>query len=835
MKISAVALCASLLATSVFGVAMPESASGVDAGCSDYYLLAARGSGQDDGGYVDDSTGKAGMGSEMYSVMSGLRDKIESEGDSATLVGAQYRAVSVWGGASSITGLRKALKLGGAYDDSVAEGIVWIKNEVAGLSVRCPDARMIVGGYSQGAHTMGTAIQTLTPQLQSKISAAIFLADPRFNPHDSDSAYGDYLAAHGGAFGPRPAWEVSFPVFSYCHYADAICNLTSVSSIYATWGVRDYVFLQQATSSLGGGLFGQHTNYIGAREIPNSIARVSSVLYHSDVIIPLSAGLSSPRDAVATQDAWFSAADSQSDPTDPIVSYSWSWGDGTSDQSTKSSISHRFNDPGEYEVSVTVTTRTGRAATASRPVVVGARPIEVPGSPRISRHASDAEITLSWEAVQDASSYRVTTDSGDLLEAFSTPEEQIDWTIDDLENGVEYTYCVAAVNELGQSDPTCVSITPFVPYDPSANVDATYRLNGPGFAGSISEGVQAVVGTYDTGYLVTDAGDLWAYDSNGGVAEASIPEKVTEVRCTVDCSEVIALTEVGDLYLLGGGDAGASLVIEGVAGFYGRGERVDYMRLRSGSTVQLHSALDRSTVSGAVIDQFDPWSASGPDYRGGIALTASGQLIWVNDDKAEMITSGTVRFTDVVAGRWGTGWALDRSGHVWGIAGTPQHSADEVTLTQVEITTPIASMEAGDYADVVSLMSSGGEVFLAQCGSSTECGSSATEASGFAAGTVYSRSNNQFYILDKSHNLHFVAAQSVWGSSAPVYTDTVVAQNVLHFELEYGPSYALTLGGDVLWGFSGSPSLWMPFDTQGRNVNRLECGRLGACFAGVTQ
>ena len=60
------------------------------------------------------------------------------------------------------------------------------------------------------------------------------------------------------------------------------------------------------------------------------------------------------------------------DPDGPIVSYAWSFGDGSS--SSMSSESHRYASAGSYQVTLTVTDEAGAAATDAIQVVVANRP-----------------------------------------------------------------------------------------------------------------------------------------------------------------------------------------------------------------------------------------------------------------------------------------------------------------------------------------------------------------------------------------------------------------------------------------------------------------------------
>src|SRR4029450_6373319 len=75
------------------------------------------------------------------------------------------------------------------------------------------------------------------------------------------------------------------------------------------------------------------------------------------------------------------------DVTSQIATYSWNFGDG--DTASGRSVSHTFDDPGNFSVSLTIIDGLGRRATVSHAVTVGAgnnpnaQFVVTPGSPSI--------------------------------------------------------------------------------------------------------------------------------------------------------------------------------------------------------------------------------------------------------------------------------------------------------------------------------------------------------------------------------------------------------------------------------------------------------------------
>lgn len=107
----------------------------------------------------------------------------------------------------------------------------------------------------------------------------------------------------------------------------------------------------------------------------NSRTRVASVrLVPPGGVIPFD-GLSpaftfTPSAPVDHQQVLFDASTSQSSPNNPIVTYQWNFGDGTT--GSNRTTTHAFSTPGTYLVQLTVIDGYGRSASTSQLVSVGA-------------------------------------------------------------------------------------------------------------------------------------------------------------------------------------------------------------------------------------------------------------------------------------------------------------------------------------------------------------------------------------------------------------------------------------------------------------------------------
>lgn len=109
-------------------------------------------------------------------------------------------------------------------------------------------------------------------------------------------------------------------------------------------------------------------------DFANSVTRVASVrLVPPGIVIPpdglrpaFTVNPSAPQDHQVTI---FDASSSQAPGNNPIVSYSWNFGDGHT--ATGRTVSHEYSSAGTYVVSLTVGDAYGRTATATQSLSVG--------------------------------------------------------------------------------------------------------------------------------------------------------------------------------------------------------------------------------------------------------------------------------------------------------------------------------------------------------------------------------------------------------------------------------------------------------------------------------
>lgn len=206
-------LVATLIATPL--VVMPAIAAQA-ATCSSLAVIGARGSGEAFG------DGNEGLGVPNYAVFRQIRSSIPD----ARALGVPYPAVAVVPDTVRV--------LSGPYWDSLSVGTPILRNMISQQIASCPYQRLVLLGYSQGAHLVGDGLPQfyVDQSIRDHIAAVVLFGDPRFNP-DSPIVQGSFNPSLVGVFasqGITSARIVSSGWWgktrSYCALYDFICNFS---------------------------------------------------------------------------------------------------------------------------------------------------------------------------------------------------------------------------------------------------------------------------------------------------------------------------------------------------------------------------------------------------------------------------------------------------------------------------------------------------------------------------------------------------------------------------------------------------------------------------------
>ena len=163
------------LAVLVAGMALAGLATGTAAAapaCADFHWIGAAGSGQRDGAGL---TANGGMGDVVYQSYQQLRADLLANGRTITAEAVQYPAapVPLEGG------------LGGWLDfmDSVDDGTDATAEQFEAFTEQCPDTKVVLAGYSQGAMVIHRNLYDLADD--PHVAAALLIADGDRLPVDT--------------------------------------------------------------------------------------------------------------------------------------------------------------------------------------------------------------------------------------------------------------------------------------------------------------------------------------------------------------------------------------------------------------------------------------------------------------------------------------------------------------------------------------------------------------------------------------------------------------------------------------------------------------------------
>ncbi|BBZ78723.1 hypothetical protein MANY_40600 [Mycolicibacterium anyangense] len=163
----------SAVLAAVFGLSgLATGTAAAASSCADYHWIGAAGSGQRDGVAL---AANGGMGDVVYQSYLQLRSELLASGRSIDAESVQYPAapVPIKGG------------LSGWLDflGSVGDGTDAVAKQFTAFTQRCPDTKVVLAGYSQGAMVVHRNLYALADN--PNLAAALLIADGDRLPADT--------------------------------------------------------------------------------------------------------------------------------------------------------------------------------------------------------------------------------------------------------------------------------------------------------------------------------------------------------------------------------------------------------------------------------------------------------------------------------------------------------------------------------------------------------------------------------------------------------------------------------------------------------------------------
>ncbi|WP_304108487.1 cutinase family protein [Mycolicibacterium bacteremicum] len=211
-----------LLAATALAVAPTATA---EPACADVHWIGAAGSGQRDGAQL---AANAGMGDVVYASYQQLNSALTASGRTMTAEAVQYPAAPV----------PLAGGLGGwmNFMDSVEDGTDAAAEQLEAFTARCPQTKVVLAGYSQGAMVIHRNLHDLADNPQ--VAAALLVADGDRLPADTTINLGSTAALPGA--GKGVAQEHSFLASTDTSPLDPLMGARTVSVCDVGDPVCDY-------------------------------------------------------------------------------------------------------------------------------------------------------------------------------------------------------------------------------------------------------------------------------------------------------------------------------------------------------------------------------------------------------------------------------------------------------------------------------------------------------------------------------------------------------------------------------------------------------------------
>ncbi|QIV82147.1 cutinase family protein [Mycolicibacterium frederiksbergense] len=186
-------MAVAVAATALVGLAGGTAAAAP--ACADFHWIGAAGSGQRDGANL---TANGGMGDVVYQSYQQLSADLAASGRTITAEAVQYPAAPVPLGGG----------LGGWMDfmDSVEDGTDAAADQLEAFTERCPQTKVVLAGYSQGAMVIHRNLHDLAEA--PNVAAALLVADGDRLPADTTINLGSTAVLPG--VGKGVAQEHSF-------------------------------------------------------------------------------------------------------------------------------------------------------------------------------------------------------------------------------------------------------------------------------------------------------------------------------------------------------------------------------------------------------------------------------------------------------------------------------------------------------------------------------------------------------------------------------------------------------------------------------------------------
>jgi cutinase len=273
------------LAVLMAGMTLAGLASGTATAapeCADFHWIGAAGSGQRDGAGL---TTNGGMGGVVYQTYLQLRSDLATSGRTIDAEAVQFPAapVPLEGGLGGWMG----------FMDSVDKGTDATADQFEKFTERCPDTKVVLAGYSQGAMVIHRNLHDLASD--PHVAAALLIADGDRLPVDNTVNMGSTASLPSGLPDPGKgvAQEHSFlasaptaklpptigaRTVSVCDVGDPVCDYDPKADVGTASPAAIAIHTSYAPEATGGHAWGAPLYYLvtSASSAPTSATELSA-------------------------------------------------------------------------------------------------------------------------------------------------------------------------------------------------------------------------------------------------------------------------------------------------------------------------------------------------------------------------------------------------------------------------------------------------------------------------------------------------------------------------------------------------------------------------------
>ncbi|KAA1418205.1 cutinase family protein [Mumia zhuanghuii] len=137
------------------------------------------------------------------------------------------------------------------YIISMRDGRNNLKAKINTYLASCSTTKIVLFGYSQGAHVVGDVVVGMTSAQRARLHGIGLIGDPMFNPALRGKVSKN-SSTRGGIMGRRASWPTGVFVYNVCNTGDQICANSGTNVVAAAAGAPHQQYTTTTYSPVSG-------------------------------------------------------------------------------------------------------------------------------------------------------------------------------------------------------------------------------------------------------------------------------------------------------------------------------------------------------------------------------------------------------------------------------------------------------------------------------------------------------------------------------------------------------------------------------------------------------